>query len=67
MDEELDEDLDRFFLAIWHDGRAAYKVAGEAGLSPARLSRILRRRVVATDQERRSLARVLGVPVEEIF
>ncbi len=50
-------------LALISSGIPAYRVAASAGLSESALSRIVRGRRLATDEELRLIARVLRVPV----
>ena len=46
-------------------GRVQADVALEAGISESRMSRIVNRRVTMQEHERRQLARVLGINLEE--
>ena len=52
---------------IVRQGRIQADVAMEAGISESRMSRIVNRRVTIQDHERRHLARVLGLKVQELF
>ena len=51
---------------IVRQGRVQADVALEAGISESRMSRIVNRRVAMQEHERRHLARVLGINIEEI-
>jgi transcriptional regulator with XRE-family HTH domain len=46
---------------------AQYQAAQQIGMSDTRLSRIICERLEATDEEKRSLSRLLGLPVEDLF
>ena len=50
---------------IVQQGRIQADVALEAGISESRMSRIVNRRVAIQEHERRHLARVLGINLEE--
>ena len=50
---------------IVRQGRVQADVALEAGISESRMSRIVNRRVAIQEHERRHLARVLGINLEE--
>ena len=50
---------------IVRQGRVQAEVALEAGISESRMSRIVNRRVAIQEHERRHLARVLGINLEE--
>ena len=50
---------------IIRQGRIQADVALEAGISESRMSRIVNRRVAMQEHERRQLARVLGINLEE--
>ena len=50
---------------IIRQGRIQADVALEAGISESRMSRIVNRRVAIQEHERRHLARVLGINLEE--
>ena len=50
---------------IVQQGRVQADVALEAGISESRMSRIVNRRVAMQEHERRHLARVLGINLEE--
>ena len=50
---------------IGRQGRVQADVALEAGISESRMSRIVNRRVAIQEHERRHLARVLGITLEE--
>ena len=50
---------------IVRQGRIQADVALEAGISESRMSRIVNRRVTIQEHERRQLARVLGINLEE--
>jgi len=50
---------------IIRQGRIQADVALEAGISESRMSRIVNRRVAIQKHERRQLARVLGINLEE--
>ena len=50
---------------IVQQGRVQADVALEAGISESRMSRIVNRRVAIQEHERRHLARVLGINLEE--
>ena len=50
---------------ILRQGRVQADVALEAGISESRMSRIVNRRVAMQEHERRHLARVLGIKLEE--
>ena len=50
---------------IVRQGRIQADVALEAGISESRMSRIVNRRVAIQEHERRHLARVLGINLEE--
>ena len=50
---------------IVRQGRVQADVALEAGISESRMSRIVNRRVAIQEPERRHLARVLGINLEE--
>ncbi len=50
---------------IIRQGRIQADVALEAGISESRMSRIVNRRVAIQEHERRQLARVLGINLEE--
>ena len=50
---------------IVRQGRVQADVALEAGISESRMSRIVNRRVAMQEHERRHLARVLGINLEE--
>ena len=50
---------------IVRQGRVQADVALEVGISESRMSRIVNRRVAIQEHERRHLARVLGINLEE--
>ena len=50
---------------IVRQGRVQADVALEAGISESRMLRIVNRRVAIQEHERRHLARVLGINLEE--
>jgi hypothetical protein len=52
--------------AIRASGQPQWKIAQMAGMSESRVSRIIRRGS-ATDAERATLSRLLGVPAEQLF
>jgi hypothetical protein len=54
-------------LALLQAGRPEWRVAIEAKLSPTKLSRIVSGQRLASDEERKAIARVLGLLVEELF
>lgn len=52
--------------AIRMSGHRQWRIAQMAGISETRLSRIVRRGS-ATDEERKRLSELLGVPVDQLF
>ena len=54
-------------LALMKDGRGAWRVGQEAGLSPSVISRIVTGRRPASRREREAIAEVLGVDERELF
>jgi transcriptional regulator with XRE-family HTH domain len=54
-------------LCMAQTGRRQYEIAREIGLTENELSRIVRGRRSATADERRRLAKALGVPEPELF
>jgi transcriptional regulator with XRE-family HTH domain len=44
-----------------------FEAAARIGVSDTRLSRIIRERLEATDEEKRNLSKLLALPVEHLF
>lgn len=53
--------------AIRNSGLSQRRIAQLIGVSPFRLNRILRRKQQVRPEERQRIARVLGVPVRDLF
>lgn len=53
--------------AILNSGRKQYELATECGISETRLSRLVKRGLTPTDEEKRKLSTLLGVPAHELF
>ena len=54
-------------MALMKDGRGAWRVSQEAGLSPTIISRIVTGRRRTSAREREAIAEALGVEEHEIF
>lgn len=54
-------------LALLKDGRGAWRVGQEAGLSPSIISRIVTGHRPASPRERDAIAEVLGIDERELF
>lgn len=54
-------------VAIVESGQKAQAIAFKARITPDRLSKIANRRVTASDEERKALAKALGRSVNELF
>lgn len=54
-------------MAIWDSGKPQIVVAEKAKIHETRLSKIVRGHIAPNDNERKALARVLRLPVDELF
>ncbi len=54
-------------LAIWNSGKTQTVIAQKTGIHESKLSQIVRGHRPPSDDEQRAIARVLRVPVNELF